>query len=160
MDEQQRERSEEQQHLLELRNILRHRKMLYELQKARTRPNTAPDVLIGLVETEQELRLVESKLRAPRISANVLEAVGTDGLFLDIARRFDELTAAFGTLITRVDTIEETTTAGALWREDATKRMEQEAHDRKRGQRRNFQLLVAAVVLVALVFGLLLYVFR
>jgi hypothetical protein len=134
--------------------------MLYELQKAKTRPNTAPDVLIGLAETDQELRLVESKLRAPHISAKVLEAVGTDGLFLDIARRFDELASAFSTLITRVDTIEETTTAGAVWREEATRRMEEEQRERKHGQRRNFRLLVATVLLVAFVAVLLLYVFR
>jgi hypothetical protein len=114
-------KAEELNHLLELRNILRHRMWLYELQQARTKPNTAPDVLIGLAETRQDLRLVESKIRRPRVGADVLDAIGTDGLFLDVSDRLDTVVATLTGLGERVDTIELTTADGATWREQETR---------------------------------------
>lgn len=102
-DEQSKAAEEELLHLLELRNILRHRLWLYEKQEARTKPNTPPDVLIGLSGTREELRLIEAKLRRPKIGSDVLDAIGTDGLFLDVSARLDHLAAALKSFIEQVD---------------------------------------------------------
>ena len=97
------EHTEELAHLLELRNILRHRLWLYEKQAARTHPNTDPDVLLGLAGTRQELRVIEAKIRRPPMDAKVLDAVGTDGLFLDVSERLDQLSEAITSLVAHVD---------------------------------------------------------
>ena len=142
---------EELNHLITLRNILRHRMWLYELQQARTKPNTAPDVLIGLAETRQDLRLVESKIRRPRVGADVLDAVGTDGLFLDVSDRLDNVAATLAGLGERVDTIELTTADGAAWRE-------QETRTRVVSQRKRF--LIDVTILALLLTLLVLQVVR
>lgn len=111
-------------HLRKLLNILTHRKRLYELQKARLGERTPPDVDIGLSGTDQEIRLVEAKLRRPKIGADVLEAVGTDGLFLDVSVRLGHLAESVRTLGERVDIIEERTADGAAWREAETGKRE------------------------------------
>jgi ATP-dependent exoDNAse (exonuclease V) alpha subunit len=146
-----RQRAEELTHLKELHNILLHRKWLYELQKARTHPNTAPDVSIGLATTEQEIRVVESKMRRPRIGADVLESVGVDGLFLDVSERLDGLAATIKGFGQRVATIEITTAEGALWRE-------QETRTRVLSQRK--RLLIDMAILALLLTLLVLQVVR
>lgn len=147
-------------HLRKLLNILRHRKRLYELQIARTSPNTDPAVVIGLDGTEQEIRLVEAKLRRPKIGAEVLEAVGTDGLFLDLSVQIAALTDAQQTnnerteatatqvevLVQRVDVLDARTADGAAWREAET---EKRRHGQRRTRRRD-ALIAGAIVVLAL----------
>lgn len=154
------ERDAEASHLEELRNILRHRERLYVLQRAKTAPNTDPDVLIGLAETQQELRLVEAKRQALRISPEVLQAVGVEGLFLEISAKIDNLASSQQTLnervdatAARVDVIEEATTAGAAWRDAETLL-------RLHGQRRRFWIDAGMMATLLLIAGILLYVFR
>ena len=103
MEDDTRERAEETAHLRGLRDILEQRRRLYELQKTRTHPNTPPNVAIDLAATEQDIRLIEAKMRRLEISPKVFDAVGVDGLFADISQRLDQLAAAISGLAQHVD---------------------------------------------------------
>jgi hypothetical protein len=95
--------AEEIAHLRGIHAILEQRRRLYETQKIRTHPNTPPNVGIELAGTEQEIRLVEAKMRRLRISPKVLDAVGIDGLFADISQRLDQVSKAIEGLAQQVD---------------------------------------------------------
>jgi DNA repair exonuclease SbcCD ATPase subunit len=95
--------AEELTHLRGIHDILEQRRRLYETQKIRTHPNTPPNVGIELAGTEQEIRLVEAKMRRLRISPKVFDAVGVDGLFADISQRLDQVSKAIEGLAQHVE---------------------------------------------------------
>jgi hypothetical protein len=97
---------EELAHLLELRNITLHRLWLYEKQEARTRPNTPPNVLLEMAGTRKELRYLDAKIRQPRISTDVLDAVGTDGLVMEVSDRVESLASTFQAFIEHVEAMQ------------------------------------------------------
>jgi hypothetical protein len=101
------ERRAELTHLLEVRNIVLHRLWLYEKQEAVTRPNTPPNVLIEMAGTRKELRLLDAKIRRPHIDTDVLDAVGTDGLVLEVSDRVEELAITFQAFIEHVEAMQE-----------------------------------------------------
>lgn len=83
---------EETLHLWELRNILEHRRRLYETQKAIMEPAVPPAIILGLENTMRELAMVEGKLSLPPSTLEVAQAVGITGQYaaLDFRVRFVE----------------------------------------------------------------------
>lgn len=114
-EETKRERDEEDVHLREMLNILEHRRRLYELQKVRLGERTTPDIDIGLAETMRDIRLVEAKRKALRVDPKVLEAVGSEGLFLEISSKIDTALSALRTSNERQDAMAERLDAIELW---------------------------------------------
>jgi len=85
-------RDEETQHLWELRNILEHRRRLYEKQRLMLEPAVPPAIVLGLAETIRELAMVEGKLSLPPSTIEIAEAVGITGQYaaIDFRLRFVE----------------------------------------------------------------------
>lgn len=83
---------EELQHLWEMRNILEHRRRLYEKQKLMLEPAVPPAIILGLEGTMRELAMVEGKLSLPPSTLEVAQAVGITGQYaaIDFRVRFLE----------------------------------------------------------------------
>jgi hypothetical protein len=155
--------NDETRHLLELRNILEHRRRLYEKQKAQLEPHVPPDVALGLAATERELDMVEARLRLPEIGVEVQEAV-PDGAALTTEWRLRQLERDMRKILGGlVEDIAAQRTESMNWRTSQEQwRSNQDAwrgdHEaaRKRGQRRTlYAALVLALVQLA---GLLIVV--
>ena len=154
---------DETRHLLELRNILEHRRRLYEQQIATLEPNVPHDVRLGLAGTERELDMVEAKLRLPPIGVEVQAAV-PEGPTLTLELRMRQLERDMRRILGGlVEDIAAQRSESSAWRtsqeqwrsnQDAW-RGDQEAA-RKRGQRRTlYAALILALVQLA---GLLIVV--
>lgn len=148
---------DETRHLLELRNILEHRRRLYEQQIAKLEPNVPHDVRLGLAGTTRELDMVEAKLRLPPIGLDVQEAVGPDGPALTLELRMRQLERDMRKLLGGlVEDIAAQREESAIWREtqeawraaiDSWRRTEDLA--RRLGQRRTL-IVVGGLGLVQL----------
>ncbi len=144
----------------EIKNILKHRLLLYQKQRAILGDRTPPDVDIGIAATEQEIRLVEAKMRALRIDPKVLEAVGPEGLFLEISAKIDNLVETTQVQNERLDTIEGRVAEGAAWRETETRARTEGQQKKARRDRLILTTLLAILVIVLISGGILLYVNR
>lgn len=149
---------DETRHLLELRNILEHRRRLYEQQIAKLEPNVPHDVRLGLAGTVRELEMVEAKLRLPPIGLDVQEAVGPEGPALTLELRMRQLERDMRKILGGlVEDIAAQRGESSTWRESQEQwRSDQDAWRgnqetaRKRGQRRTlYAALVLALVQLA-----------
>ena len=145
---------DETRHLLELHNILEHRRRLYEQQVATLEPNVPHDVRLGLAGTERELDMVEAKLRLPPIGVEVQAAV-PEGPALTLELRVRQIERDMRKLIGGlVEDIAAQRADSAKWREtqeawraaiDSWRRTEDLA--RRHGQRRTL-FVVGGLALV------------
>lgn len=175
------ERTEELHRQQEILNILKHRRDLYEKQRAILGDRTPPDVTIGIAGTERDIRIVEAKMRALQIDPKVLEVAGVEGLFLDVSEQIRGLTdsvallgadlSAQNTRIdaieTKVNTIEALQAESAIWRAAQDEaRPERQAELDKRLDKQDTRLrhifwqVCGALALIGVIVGILLYVFR
>ncbi|HRC76593.1 MAG TPA: hypothetical protein PLO33_13035 [Kouleothrix sp.] len=142
--------------MLELHNILEHRRRLYEQQIAKLEPNVPHDVRLGLASTVRELEMVEAKLRLPPIGLEVQEAV-PEGPALTLELRMRQLERDMRQLLGGlIEDIAAQRAESAIWREtqeawraaiDSWRRTEDLA--RRLGQRRTL-IVVGGLALVQL----------
>lgn len=157
---------EETQHLLELRNILEHRRRLYERQKATLAPHVPVDLELGLATTIRELDAVEAKLRLPPLGADVQEAVGPDGAALTVEWRFRALERDLRKLLGEVvEGFSAQRSDTAAWRGGVDAKLAAvdawiQAQDtgRKVGQRRTLWGVAALVLVGILMAGTLIWI--
>lgn len=145
---------DETRHLLELRNILEHRRRLYEQQKAMLDPHVPPDVMLGLAVTERELDVVEAKLRLPEIGVDVQAAV-PDGAALTTEWRIRQIERDMRKLLgSLVEDVAAQRSEALQWRRSQEQwraaqdawRVEQDAA-RRRGQRRTHAAALALALI-------------